>query len=68
MNIKLIKKILTEKKTTLPSLKNKDYKNVKVETEKLNNVWANISTSNITELDKLIYAGTEWVWQNLCFP
>ena len=32
----LIKKIMTEKKTTLPSLRNQDWKNVKVEIEKVN--------------------------------
>ena len=36
ISVELIKKIMTEKKTTLPSLKNEDRKKVKVETEKIN--------------------------------
>ena len=34
INEALMKKMMTEKKTTLPSLRNQDWKNDKVETEK----------------------------------
>ena len=35
INVELLKKIMTEEKATLPSLRTKDWKNVKVETEKI---------------------------------
>ena len=34
MNIEILKRIMSEKKTTLPSLRNQDWETVKVETEK----------------------------------
>ena len=33
-NVKIMRRIMSEKKTTLPSLKNPNWKTVKVETEK----------------------------------
>ena len=36
INVEFIKKILTEHKTTLPFLRNQDWKKVEVETEKGN--------------------------------
>ena len=59
---------MTEKKTTLPSFRNQDWKNVKVETEKENRLFTNISTSNITELNKLIYVGMKCVRDNISVP
>ena len=53
-NVELIKKIMREKKTTLPSLRNQDRKNVKVETEKLNKLLTNIPAGNINKLNELI--------------
>ena len=43
------------KKTTLHSLKNQDWKKVKIETEKLKRLFPNVPMDNITELNKLIY-------------
>ena len=43
MNVELIKKIMTEKKTTLPSLRNQDGKKVKVETKKVKTKYHQIS-------------------------
>ena len=43
-NIVIIKRIMSEKKTTLPSLRNQDWETVKVETEKINKLLTCIST------------------------
>ena len=61
MNVESIKKIMTEKKTTLPSQK------VKVETEKAN--YYQISqTDYIPELKELIYAGENLVYKKINVP
>ena len=52
---------MTENKTTLLFLRNQDWKKVKVETEKVNRLFANIPTDNITELNEQIYAGENLV-------
>ena len=57
INVKLIKKIMTEKKTTLPPPRNQDCKKVKVESEKVNRLLSNIQMGKITDLYKLIHAG-----------
>ena len=41
---------MSEKETTLPSLRNRDWRTVKSETEKVNNLLTNILTNDITEL------------------
>ena len=53
MNIVIMKRIMSKKKTTLPSLSNQDWKTVKAETEKVNKLLTNVSTNNITELNEL---------------
>ena len=60
MNIDIIKRIISKKKTTLPSLRNKDWRKVTFETKKVNDLLTNIPT-NITELNDLIYAGAKLV-------
>ena len=50
-----MKRIMSEKKTALPSLRNQDWKTVKVETGKINGLSTNIPTKNITEFNNLIY-------------
>ena len=52
---------MIKKKTTLPSLRNQDWKKVKVETEKINKLSTHIPKGNITELNALIYAGSKLV-------
>ena len=64
INVDIIKRIMSEKKTTLPSLRNKDWRTVKSETEKVNDLLTNILTNDITELNDLIYAGAKLVWKN----
>ena len=54
-NLEIIKGIMSEKKTTLPSHRNDDWKTVKAQTEKINAL-LNITTSNFTELNVLIIA------------
>ena len=44
-------------KTTLPPLRNIEWRTVKTEMNKINQVLTYISTNNITELNELIYAG-----------
>ena len=59
INVQLIKKFITEKKTTFPllSIINQDWN--KVETEKVDKLLTNIPSDNITELKELIYPGTK---------
>ena len=58
---------MTEKKNLLPSLRNQDWKKVKIETEKVNKLLANFQTGNITELNELIYPGENSVIKSV-FP
>ena len=48
---------MSEKKNTLPSLRNQEWRTIKSETEKVNYLLTNIPTNDITELNDLIYAG-----------
>ena len=64
MNLENLKRIMYKKKTTLPSLKNIDWRPVKAETEKIN-LLTHISTKNIKELNELIYAGAKLVCENI---
>ena len=52
---------MNSEKTTLPSLRNIEWRTVKMATNKINQVLLNISTNNITELKELIYAGAKLV-------
>ena len=52
------------KNTTLPSLRNIEWRTVKMETEKINQVLTYIST-NITELNELIDAGAKLVCEKI---
>ena len=59
MNLENSKRIMYEKKTTLPSLRNHVWKTVNAKTEKINELLTLISTKIITELNELIYAGAK---------
>ena len=59
---------MNEEKTTLPSLRNVEWRTVKTETEKINQVLTYISTNNITELNELIYAGAKLVCEKIAIP
>ena len=45
---------MNSEKTTLPSLRNLEWRTVKTETNKINQVLTYISTNNITKLNELI--------------
>ena len=57
-----------EKKTTLPSQRNLNWKAIKLETEKIYELLTYISTNNITELNELIYAGEKLVREKIDVP
>ena len=63
-----LKRILYSEKTTLPSLRNIEWRIVKAETNKVNQVLTCISTNNITELNELIYAGAKLVCEKIGIP
>ena len=65
MTVDNIKRIISEKKTTLPSLRNQDWWIVKFESEKVNDLLTNIMTNDITELKDLIYAGAKLVCEKM---
>ena len=68
INGELIKKIMTEKKITLLSFGNQDWKKVEIETEKVNKLLPNIPTGNITELKVLVYARAKLVCDKIGIP
>ena len=59
---------MNSEKTTLPSLRNIECWIVKTETNKINRVLPYISTNNITELNKLIYAGAKLACEKIGIP
>ena len=59
--LKDLKIILNSQKSTLPSSRNIEWRIVKAEKNKVNQVLTYISTNNITELNELIYAGAKLV-------
>ena len=63
-----LKRILNSQKTTLRSLRNIEWRIVKVETNKVNQVLTCISTNDITKLSELIYAGTKLVCEKIEIP
>ena len=65
VNLENLKKIMNSEKTTLSSLGNIEWKTVKRETIKLNQVLHYISTNNITELNELINTGANLVVEKL---
>ena len=52
-------------KTTLPSLRNIEWRTVKTETNKINQVLPYKSTNNIIELNEVIYAGAKLVCEKI---
>ena len=65
MNVDIIKRIMSEEKTTLPSLRNQERRIVKSETEKINDLLTNILTNDITKFNDLIYAGVTLVCEKI---
>ena len=65
MNAEIIKRIMSEKKTSLPSVRNQDWRTIKSETEKINDLLTNIPANNIMKLNDLIYAGAKIVSEKI---
>ena len=63
-----LKKILNSAKFPLPTLRNIEWRIVKAERNKVNQVLTCISTNNITELNELIYAGAKLVCEKIRIP
>ena len=59
---------MNSEKTTLPSLRNIEWRTVKTGTNKINQVRPYIATKNITEISELIYAGAELVCEKTGIP
>ena len=68
LNLGNLKRILNSEKTTLSSVRNIEWRTVKAETNKVNQVLIYISTNNITELNELIYAGAKLVCEKIGIP
>ena len=66
--LKNLKRSLNSEKTTLPSLRNIEWRIAKAETNKVNQVLTYIPTNNITDLNELIYAGAKLVCENTGIP
>ena len=61
INVDIIKRIMSVKKTTLASLRNQDWGTVKSKTVKVNDLLKNFPTNEITGLNDLIYAAAKLV-------
>ena len=68
VNLEKLKRIMISEKTSLPSLRNIEWKTLKIETNKINHILPYIPTNNITELNELIYAGAKLVCENIGIP
>ena len=68
VNLENVKRIMNSEKTILPSLRNIEWKTLKIETNKINNILPYIPMNNITELNELIYAGAKLVCENIGIP
>ena len=66
--LEYLKRILNSERTTLPLLRNIEWRIVKAETNKVNQVLTYIPTNNITDLNELIYAGEKLVCENIGIP
>ena len=60
--------MMNSEKTTLQSLRNIEWRSLKIETNKINHVLPYISTNNITELNELIYAEAKLVGEKIGIP
>ena len=68
VNLENLKRIMNSEKTILPSLRNIEWKTLKIETNKINHILPYIPTNNITELNELVYAGAKLVCKNIGIP
>ena len=82
VNLENVKRIMNSEKTILPSLRNIEWKTLKIETNvpasavhilkietnKIDHILPYIPTNNITDLNELIYAGAKLVCENIGIP
>ena len=68
INLENVQRIMNSEKTTLASLRNIEWRTLKIETEKINQVLQYTPTNNITELNELIYAGTKLISEKIGIP
>ena len=68
VNLEHVKRIMNSEKTILPSLRNIEWKTLKIETNKMNHILPYIPTNNLTELNELINAGAKLVCENIGIP
>ena len=68
VNLEIVKRIMSSEKTILPSLRNIEWKTLKIETNKINHILPYIPMNNITALNELIYAGAKLVCENIGIP
>ena len=68
INLENGKRIMNSEKTILPSLRNIEWKTLKIETNKINHILPYIPTNNITKLNEVIYAGGKLVYENIGIP
>ena len=59
---------MNSEKTTLTSLRNIEWKTLKIETNKINHILPYIPTNNITKLNELFYVGAKLVCENIGIP
>ena len=64
-NLENVQRIMNCEMTTLPSLRNIEWRTLKIETEKINQILPHIPTNNITELNELIYVGEKLVCEKI---
>ena len=68
VNLENVKRIMNSENTILPSLRNIEWKTLKIETNKINHILLYIPRNNITELKELISAGAKLVCENIGIP
>ena len=65
VNLENVKRTLSSEKIILPSLRNIEWKTLKIETGKINHILPYIATNNIIELNELIYTGAKLVCEKI---
>ena len=68
VNLENVKRIMSSEKTILPSLRNIEWKTLKIEPNKINHILPYIPMNNITELNELIYARAKLVCEKIGIP
>ena len=68
INLENLQRFMNSVKTTLPSLRNIEWRTLKTETNKINQMLPYKSTNNISELNDLIYTGAKWVCEKIGVP